>query len=522
MMKKFFAHMFLIISIFLSMNTCVMAAGYTQTYSREQKENICKQLQMATPQRPKTSALNNNIIPDSVFLNIYNTTKNISKSVSVLSVLGDVLMCHASHAAKLQAKILGIRLFDYPNFPIWFCGLIIYIFGFMLILSIAFYVVDIAFKLGFAVILLPIGVALWPFRATRKVLVDLIKIILHSAAIFVFLALTVSYTLNMLDVAMENLDEVFAAIDTNNTDLVENTFNLFSSSALIILVALIYGLKLVGSTIPNYVDRFFGGSPLGKEAPMHHVGVQAMDFVKQKVAEPTAKFAYDITKTQAGRLTEGAGNVLTGKYHQNIVTAIRNPSQTIEKAQLSVARRFAGVAAGAQKGINNLKYGTQIAATSVLMSGHQDVDEIKRQIREERDDRNQRIDNRLQQNYDQARQNIDRRIEEREQDRIERKQQRHERRMNDSSFYRWRYERSQRKNQQRLDRRNARDAKIEQLDREIETAGFFGRIVPKTKRFFYRAANSLSYGSKNAWKAPGTVLKSVGETMQDNRPRDKK
>ncbi len=523
MIKKICAHILLLLSVFLAINTCVFAADYKATYSREQKEAICKQLQMSTPNRPQISALNNNIIPDSVFMNIYNTTKSINNSVSVLSVLGDVLMCHASHAAKEEFVVATIKLFNYPNFSIWFCGLIVYFFGFMLILSITFYVVDIAFKLGLAVILLPIGIALWPFRATHDRLKKLISIILHSAAIFVFLALTVSYTLNMLDVAMGNLDQVFEAIDTNNTDTVENTFTLFSSSFLIVLTALVYGMKLIGSTIPDYVDKFFPDNVIGGNVPMHHVAVQAMDFANKKAVMPAAHLAYDITKTQTGRLTEGVGNVLTGKYHQNIMTAIRNPRQTIQKAQLSVSHKGAGIAAGAMKGFNNLKYGARIAGASLMLGGeHQDVNEIRRQIREERDSRNEYIDNTLQENYDRARGEIDSRIEEREQARLDRRQQRHQERMANSSFYRWRYQREQQRQQRRQNRRNERDARIGQLDQQIANSGFFGRIVPKTKRFFYKTSKTVDDGLRNIWKAPGEVLKNVGQTMQDNRPSDKK
>ncbi len=494
MLRKLYITFFFIFTFcFCASSSSFAASDYAKTYTPAQHEQICKQLQRMSANRPNISALNNDIIPDSVFLNIYNTTKNISNSITVTSVLGDVLMCHASHAAKQHARIAGIRIFDYPKISIWLSGLLVYFFGFMFLLSITFYVVDISFKLGFAVILLPIGIAFWafPFKDVHEKLGKLIYIILHSAAIFVFLALTVSYALNMLDVAVGNLDAIFDAIDANDTDTIENAFSIFTTAFLVILFSLIYGLKLIGSTIPDYVNRFFPDKTFGDNVPMHHMAVQSMDFAQKKILAPTAKLAGDITKTQAGRLTEGVGNVLTGKYHSQIMTAVRNPKETLQKAQLSIAKKESKILAGGLKGYNNMRYGTRIAAAN-LIGNHQDREDIKAQLRQDRDKQNRDIDNQLQTNYEQAMESIDNQI------------------ANKPSTLR----RANR--QQRRDARNAQlDSTIVALDQEVEQARALEKIPPATKRVYYKAVRGL----KNSWKVPGTILQRVGRVMQGKKPK---
>ena len=388
---------------------------YSKQYSKSEKDSICRQLQhskQSTPSKP--DGLGNGVIPDDVLMSIYNTTKSISDSVMLISILGDTLMCHAGHAAKNQVTILGVKLFHYPDISIWICGAVIYFFGFMLVLSITFYVIDISFKLGFAIILMPIGIALWPFDKTKDKLIILISIFLKSAAIFSFLAIMVAYTLGMLSESLGGLQQVFEAIATNNTDLIADSFTLDAGHFLLVVTALAYGMKLIGSTIPEYVDKFFPDKAFGGASPMHHLSTQAMDFAKKKVVQPVASLTHDIVKTQAGRLTEGAGNLLQGKYHgqitggiKNIGVAIRNPKETLQKAQLAAANAEAKAIGGAMKGFNNLKYGAHIAASNVLIGGKQNRAALKEQLRNERDAKNQEITDTINENYKDARKPID-------------------------------------------------------------------------------------------------------------------
>ena len=519
MMKKIlFSVFFALFGCFLFINAVqagTYVSKYNKTLSPSEKESICKKLQTATQQTPsEKNGLGGGIIPDEVLTNIYNATRSISNSISIVSALGDSLMCHAVHGNPWNVKIRDVVLATFPNIPIWLCGAIIYFFGFMLLLSITFYVVDVSFKLGFAIILMPIGVALWPFEKTKDKVVILISIFLKSAAILAFLAITVSYTVNMLSGSLTNLGDIFQAITVNDTDYIERSFSLASTNFLLVVAVLAYGMKLIGSTISNYVDKFFPDKAFGGASPMHRLATQAVDFAKQKVVAPVAKYAGDVVETQAGRGLEKVGKFARGGYHEqvkggikNIGVAVRNPKQTIEKARLSAAHGVSQVAAGAMKKFNDLKYGAQIAAAGIVPTkeGRQ---EIRNKIRNERDERNQYIDDKLAENYDNAKHKIDEKIQQREQDRLDDKQREHEERMNTDPAYKARFEHRQERKDKRQKRREERESKIGALDQRLEDINEAKRAHQVDTGKVFGAMNDFADKIKNG-KGSARLLRSI-------------
>jgi len=416
MMKKIFFTFFFTMMCFSfvcvseSFAEDMKATSYTVKYSKTERAEHCRRLRDETPKVPEgIHSLSSDIIPGSVLESIVETTKMISNNVALISVLGDTLMCHATHGGKKDLEIWSVRIFTFPDIPVWLCGAIIYFIGFMLVLSVCFYVIDISFKLGFAIILMPIGIALWPFEKTKDKLSILISIFLKSAAIFPFLAITVAFTLNMVSVSLEDLKDVFSAITNNNTDLISKKFSLTATSFLLVLTSLVYGMKLIGKSVSEYANNFFPDKAFGGASPIHDMATQALDFAKQKVVQPVASLAHDIVKTQAGKVTEKAGNLLQGKYHQDIVRgvknigiAFRNPKQSFKKAQLSVAKTEAKAIGGVMKGYNHLKYGVHMAALGVAVAGKQNRADLKEQLRNERDGKNQRITETINNNYEEA------------------------------------------------------------------------------------------------------------------------
>ncbi len=426
MIKAMKTFVYVLLISFLLKLTPVFAQNTYAPLSSDERNAICQTLQNSS-QKTSDSAtsLDGSIIPSGVLLSIYNTTRNISQSLVLVKVLGDAVMCHAVHGRDQKtAEFIGVKLFDYPNVPMWLCGIVVYFFGFMMVLAITFYVVDIAFKLGMAVLLLPIGIALWPFEQTSDKIVTLISIILKNAAIFIFLALTSSYALNMLSVAVSGLDEVFDAITENaDTDAVSNAFTLASIPFLIIVTALIYGFKLIGSAITDYTDKIFPDKAFGGASPIHGMMTQSMDFAKKKVVEPVASFAHDVASTQVGKGVEGAGNLLLGKYNpqiksgvKNIGIAVRNPGQTLKKAGLSAADGLASVGSSLGKAGNHMKYGFKLAGAN-LLAGKENRQHLKEQLRSERDQKDEAIHNAYHGDIRQAKAEIDNQIKQNEQNR---------------------------------------------------------------------------------------------------------
>lgn len=262
------------------------------------------------------SISNGGILPAHLLNNLMTYVGAVDGTVTNHMKLGHMVTCHATHHGAWN---IGIMI---PNIWIWLCGAAIWFAGFMMTLSILYYLVDMSFKLGFALIALPIVTGLWPFNITRGRFTACIQIILHSTGIFVFLALTTATGLVLVDSAImagqiaeqpgsipaeailqatdrdAGITELYEAIEEGDNEKVSDTFMLWGSSFLLIMFAYLYAIKLIGSTITDYVDQFFSSKVLGKQSPMHHRLTQATDMVKQKGLE-AASFAWDGVKHQS-------------------------------------------------------------------------------------------------------------------------------------------------------------------------------------------------------------------------------
>lgn len=400
MMKKFIFILVLTAVFSLTFQPSYSAAAdYGRKLTQQEKfgsdgnGGLCAQLKSIRQQKAqnssadsKMSSVGGGIIPDTVLFSIYNATHKISDSVSIVMVLGQALTCNAVFANKQSIKIFGLTLATYPNIPVWLTGAVIFFFGFMLTLSITFYLVDISFKLGFAVIMLPIGVALWPFPATKDKLATLIGIILKSAGIFVFLGMTVAYALNLIGEAGGGLEEIFDRIDRNETDTISESFSLASTNFLIILFALMYGMKLIGSTITDYVDKFFKDGAFGSASPMHGSMTQAMDFAKKKTVDPIASWAGDVAKTQTGRLTAGTGKLMTGGYNQQLRQAAHyatHPGEAIDQGVQAAGRLTASVTGGTAK----LANAALIGGVGRIVLGKNASQDLQQQLNQQIDEK---------------------------------------------------------------------------------------------------------------------------------------
>lgn len=461
---------------------------YYKVLSASQRESICSNLRSAQSSTSGSdTSLGSDVIPDVVLTSIYNTTRNISGSVSLISVLGDALMCHSIHAARNTAKIpgFGIELFDYPKFSIWIPGFLIYIVAFFLVLSITFYVVDIAFKLGFAVLMLPIAIALWPFPPTKSKLNTIISIILNNAAIFIFLAVAVSFTLNMIMVAVGDLSFVFEAIDTNNTDAVAETFTLTSTDFLVIFAALVYGMKLISNTAKDFTNKFFPDQVFKGKSPIHGSMTQGLDFINKKVVQPAFTLGRDIARTQTGKLVEKGGAFLAGDYHQQVVSFIHNPKASFKKAGYKVASKLETAAGGVTKVAAHGVFGARKALTG-LVPGKENREQLKNQINSQQQAFNEKVDTSLHQATDEKIGQLNKQINAHNKELEEQKKQEHEQRMQQDPKY-------------------AAEYKKKQKDHDE------GRDHAPVKNALKRIGNGIL-------KTPGKILKNIGQSMQKNKP----
>lgn len=230
-------------------------------------------------------------------------TQGIDKTVATNLVIGHALTCHSFNAGMIH---LGTPLFGVdvslriPDIWIWLCGASIWFCGFMLTLGVGYYLLDVCFKIGFCIIALPIVIGLWPFKMTEGKFKSCMSIILHSAGLFAFLALTVSYALTLISASLGDVSVFYAKIKAGDHEWISNTFSISGKQFILIMFAYVYGIKMIGATVTGYLGKFFGDNVFGSESPMHGKATQMTDFAKKKVTQ-AASFAGEVVTHQATR-----------------------------------------------------------------------------------------------------------------------------------------------------------------------------------------------------------------------------
>ncbi len=275
------------------------------------------------------------IISKSVMNSILGATRAIGNITSENMILGEAIICYASldkgGAWHFLSFVLTNGVMVIEGMFIWFTGM-------LLTLAIAYYLIDISFKLGFAVVALPIAIGLWPFELTKDKFGTCISIIAKSAATFAFLAITTTFTVQLTD-AVYTYEDVDGAAEQHATDVnaprglaklysvydraalndagsirlsdseieediayASEKLALFSTTFVLLLFAFLYSYKLVRATVPDLVNKFFSDKAFGNEQPMHHLATAASKLVS--TATKPLKWAGDVAMYQGGRFVK--------------------------------------------------------------------------------------------------------------------------------------------------------------------------------------------------------------------------
>lgn len=274
----------------------------------------------------------NDIMPKSVMNSILAATRIITNNTAENMVLGHAIQCYASlpQGGAWKIKSGWWKTFYITNALMWLQGVLIWCAGFLLTIAIAYYLIDMSFKLGFAVIALPICVGLWPFKMTSSKFSACLSIIFKSAAIFAFLAITSSYAMKLISEAVggpdgDGLKRLYDAVDAAvlgvnndaNMDYVSERLAIFSFDFIIMMFAFIYSFKLIGATVTQYVNSFFPDKMLGGSQPMHQWATAASRAVKDIAMKPV-DLVRDIALHQTGRAVTGAVSGAVGMVSRGI------------------------------------------------------------------------------------------------------------------------------------------------------------------------------------------------------------
>ena len=179
--------------------------------------------------------------------------------------------------------------------------------------AVAFYLFDATFKLAIAVVFLPILAAFWPFGALRDKALACAKMIFNAAALFVFLSLTASMGLILVDKAIQigdiarrslaedsvlqkeasdaGMSAIMAAISRGDSERVKKIFSLSTAAFLALIFSYLYAIKILRSTIDDYVNKFFEDSLTGRLQEMHHKMTGLVTAANQRAKQATVGLA---------------------------------------------------------------------------------------------------------------------------------------------------------------------------------------------------------------------------------------
>lgn len=296
------------------------------------------------------------IVSNGTIVNICTVNQAIDFKVSEFLLMGDALTCFATHAGAKRIRLLTITLFKFPHLSILISGCAIWLLGAILTLVIGFYLIDISFKIGFALLALPIGIALWPFKQTSKKLYSIIKLMMNSTGVFIFLSLGASFAVALFNAAFASvggLKGIYDYIDHGKTKELSEAFTVVSINFLLYIFAGVCGFRMLGKFVNDYNKKFFpDDTSLGSANPMHQRLTQAMDFAKQKIgnaAASAASFAGDVAATQAkrgaahGAKAVGKGVQKAGHFASYVAGDIKNGTNVAGQKLAEAGKNMKGV-----------------------------------------------------------------------------------------------------------------------------------------------------------------------------------
>ena len=279
------------------------------------------------------------IISQPVMDKILMLSERISNEVATNLIIGNALSCFALfNGYDLDIGVLEITI---PDFGLLLCGITIWCIGFMLTLAVCYYLLDIPFRIGFAIIALPVVIGLWPFKLTGKHLKSVVMIAVNAAGTFLFLALAASFAIRLLGAAyafnaskvvsdsasQDGIRILYQAIEENNVLYIANLFSLTNVAFFILVFCYIYAFKFLSEITEKYPNKIFGGSmTAGTGSPMHYAATAATMWAANKITAPARQMVKDVVDIAAHQ---------TGKA----VT-------TAAKATMNVGKGAAGIVAG--------------------------------------------------------------------------------------------------------------------------------------------------------------------------------
>lgn len=276
---------------------------------------------------------------DAIFKMVNESVKQFNDQVYETIAIGNAMICNATRP-------------PYNPF-VWYWlmltyGLILFVFGWILLVGISFYIVDILIRLAFGAILLPFGVACAISNQTVGYTKNIWNIFLNVFFSFIMLGIILGITIQLVNLGMTQGDEegvkegggealnafltnLNAQIDGNQIEQISK--DLWNNGSLLLTIVCFCVIVQLAAQIGKLADKISetgGLTSVGSQVaaatghPLMAKGKQAAGTVGGWVgagAKETGRIAARVTRADklyrwAGNKAEGARGILTGSGKQ--------------------------------------------------------------------------------------------------------------------------------------------------------------------------------------------------------------
>lgn len=245
--------------------------------------------------------------------------------------MGRALICNAFHD-----KVLGI----FPHFTLLFNGILLLVFGLMIMLAIGFYIFDCAVELCLVCALMAFFVACWPFKLTSAYTRVGWNMLLNVFFNFVMMGIIVKTINELASLAVSSMGKegLMEVLDTGNPTLIDTAFDMGGNSIMLVFICCILCLKMTKES-GNLANKFASGAQI-------HIGAQLAGLA---ASAATAVGVAAINPLLAS--SAGAAGAAVGAHNQMEMLENEAAQQT------DAAKNMAGMSAagkGKSKGFGRL------------------------------------------------------------------------------------------------------------------------------------------------------------------------
>lgn len=227
--------------------------------------------------------------------NIMGAVEGYNHLGAQIPALGRALMCYAW--IEKQAVI-------FPQFSILLEGIIIYVFGLMILLAVGFYLLDCAIHLCIICCLLPLLIASWPFKMTAKYTKTGWGMLLNVFFRFVMLGVVIVTAFELMKNALEQQGDLEGAINSNDINAIKDAMQISGMQMVLLVACSMMAMKIIKES-GMLASKFESGGAATGDLGAKLGGTAAS--AATAIAKPVAKGAAKKTAAAAGAVAEASG-----------------------------------------------------------------------------------------------------------------------------------------------------------------------------------------------------------------------